>query len=49
MARPKIKGTKEKLIRLTEETIHGLTVKASKKKKPVKLYIEDVLTAHALK
>lgn len=49
MARKKIKGTKEKLIRLTDDVIFKLKVKAAKKDQPVKLYIEQTLTNHANK
>jgi predicted DNA binding CopG/RHH family protein len=49
MARKKIKGTKEKLIRLSDETIVQLKGKAAKKDMPVKLYIEETLTKHASK
>lgn len=47
MARKKIKGTKEKLIRLSDETIEKLEQKAFKQKKRVKNYIEQHLTKHA--
>lgn len=47
MARKKIKGTKEKLIRLSEETIEQLRDKAHRKNQPVKTYIETIITNHA--